>query len=137
MALLTSPAAADKEAKVKELIQLSSGNFNQIEQVLSKVFEPAMMNIKCAYTMTDMEATEIQRKFMDLLDLKNTVDAYIPFYTTHFTEEEIDEILKFQKSTAGQKMVTLQPQLAQFMLQQQQKVMISYASSFNCLHLSP
>ena len=49
------------------------------------------------------------------------------------TEEEIDEILKFQKSTAGQKMVKLQPQLAQFMLQQQQKVMQDIEPKFKAI----
>ena len=112
-----SPVRADeasKAAKAEELLQLTQG-----DQVL-KMMEP-MMKGMMAGANKDMPAEqrakvgEMQEKVMALVaaSLNKAKPALVKVYTDTYTEEEIEGILTFYKSSVGKAFLQKMPEVMQ------------------------
>jgi uncharacterized protein len=105
---------ASKSAKAAELLQLTQGD------QMMKAMEP-MMKGMLAQAEKDIPAEqrakvgEMQEKIMALIaaSLNNAKPALAKVYTDTYTEEEIDGILTFYKSTVGKAFLQKMPDVMQ------------------------
>jgi hypothetical protein len=120
--LLCAPAAladeASKNAKIEEMLRMTNAS-----QMIGQVFE--QMKAMEAAQLSKMDippdkrqaADQIQQKVIqllqDALSWEKLKPKMIEIYASTFTEEEIDGILGFYKSPAGQAMLQKMPQLVQ------------------------
>lgn len=133
VALLYSPASvladeASKTAKVEELLQLTHA-----DRMLTQVFDQMKGMVTAQVSKTNMPeesrlaAVEMQQKMMtliaDRMSWAKVKPAYIRIYSETFTEEEIDGILGFYRSPAGQAMLEKMPQLMQKSMAVSQQLM--------------
>ena len=105
---------ASKSAKAAELLQLTQGD------QMMKTMEP-MMKGMLAQAEQDIPAEqrakvgEMQEKVMALIaeSLNKAKPALAKVYTDTYTEEEIDGILTFYKSTVGKAFLQKMPEVMQ------------------------
>src|ERR1051326_2800018 len=110
-----SPVRADeasKSAKAEELLQLTQGD------QMMKMMEPMMkgMMAQADKNMSPEQRArvgDIQQKVMALVavGLSKAKPALVKVYTDTYTEEEIDGILGFYKSSAGKAFLQKMPQV--------------------------
>lgn len=120
--MLCAPAAfgddASKNAKIEEMLTLTNAS-----QMMGQVF--AQMKGMATAQLSKMDippdkrqvADELQQKILQLvqdsLSWEKLKPKMVEIYASTFTEEEIDGILNFYKSPAGQAMLQKMPQLMQ------------------------
>jgi uncharacterized protein len=109
---------ASKNAKIEEMLALTNAS-----QMINQVFE--QMKAMEAAQLSKMDVPpdkrqlvdQIQQKVLQLLQdslsWEKLKPKMIEIYAATFTEEEIDGILNFYKSPAGQAMLQKMPQLVQ------------------------
>jgi uncharacterized protein len=120
--LLCAPAAfadqASKNAKIEEMLALTNASqmINQVFEQM-KAMETAQLSKMDVPADKRQAADQIQQKILQLLQDSLSWDKLKPkmieIYAATFTEEEIDGILNFYKSPAGQAMLQKMPQLVQ------------------------
>ncbi len=123
LALLCLPVLADqasKEAKVEELFKLM-----RLERALNQTMEIVMGQMKASAMQRllglnmpgelQQEVELLQREMGTVLDRHmgwNAIKAdYLQIYGEAFSEEELDAILAFYRTPAGQALVERQPQM--------------------------
>jgi len=121
--LVFSPALAradeqSKNAKIEEMLQLTHA-----ERMIAQVLDQMNNVITSQLAKTDVPAKdrqaqeEMQQKMMKMiagrLSWERAKPAFIQIYAETFTESDIDGILAFYKSPAGQAMLDKMPQLVQ------------------------
>ena len=121
--LVFSPALAradeqSKNAKIEEMLQLTHA-----ERMIAQVLDQMNNVITSQLAKTDVPAKdrqaqeEMQQKMMKMLanrlSWEKAKPAFIQIYAETFTESDIDGILAFYKSPAGQAMLDKMPQLVQ------------------------
>lgn len=122
LGVLSSARADDasKNAKIEEFFKAA-----KLEEILSQSLTMAMNQVKSAafqqmagaklppaqqQTMDEFQ-TKMGRIIADALSWDALKPSYVKLYADAFTEDEIDGILAFYKSPAGQAMVSKTPQL--------------------------
>jgi hypothetical protein len=133
IALFWSPpnARADeagKNAKIEEMLQLTHVD-RTIAQMLPQV--QAMVTAQMAKGDLSPEqrqqGEQMEQKMMaliaDRLSWEKAKPAYIRIYAETFSESEVDGILAFYKSPAGQAMLDKMPQLMQKSMEVGQQLM--------------
>jgi hypothetical protein len=116
-----SPAFGDeasKNAKIEEMLTLTNAS-----QMMGQVFEQMKAIEAAQLSKMDIPpdkrqaADQIQQKVLQLLQNSLSWEKLKPkmveIYASTFTEQEIDGILNFYKSPAGQAMLQKMPQLMQ------------------------
>ncbi len=111
---------AAKQAKVKELFATMhlEHNLDRMMSAMKSQVEATALNASGAEQMTP-EKKKIQQEFIDnSMKVVNDAfgwqaleSAYIKLYADTYTEAELDGILAFYKSPAGQAMLAKTPQL--------------------------
>jgi|GEM_PF-1004146 len=118
--LTTSYAFADetsKASKIKELAKIQGLNeiieqqrlygHEQIKLIADKLMKEAKAQFPGLRKPTVTELENSYQKFLDATKpswgAEDAVNAWSVYYGLHVTEEELDEILAFYKSPAGQK----------------------------------
>ena len=112
-----APMQADetsKAAKAEELLQLT-----QSDQMMKSFLAPMKGVLTAEMSKTDMpaekraKASEMQAKIMAMIAdrLSKARPALVKAYADTFTEGEIDGILAFYKSPAGQALLQRMPQV--------------------------
>ncbi|WP_337842470.1 DUF2059 domain-containing protein [Rheinheimera sp.] len=108
-----------------------------IEQVLKATDAPAMLDYAYAQMEQMMQANqttpndalsqkhmrEMQQLFRTEMSWSQLEEPIIAMYTQVFSEEEMQSILGFYQSPAGQKLVKRQPELVQQSMQMMQTLM--------------
>jgi len=131
----TNSFAQDKKAAIKELFHLMKTD-TLIDKTFSSIIPMMTQRIKAEHPGADQSkmnnllkvtmdaAKEMTRKILD--------DDMVVFYDKYFTEQEINEFTNFYKTPAGQKMITVMPELqkeimsammTKYMPEMQQKIM--------------
>ncbi len=121
LVLAPSLARADersKNAKIEEMLQLTHA-----ERMIAQVLDQMNNAITSQLAQIDVPAKdrqaqdEMQQKMMKLIAGRLSWDrakpAFVQIYAETFTESDIDGILAFYKSSAGQAMLEKMPQLIQ------------------------
>jgi uncharacterized protein len=130
--LLCAPAAvadeASKNAKIEELLKLTNG-----EKMMGQVFdqikslELAQMNKMDIPPQNRERVQQMQQRVLQLLQDSLSWDKLKPMvmkiYADTFSEEEIDGILNFYRSAAGQAMLEKMPALMQRSMAMAQQMM--------------
>ena len=113
---------ASKTAKVKELFALTHLD-RSLERMRSSMAQQVQLTAKNAAGTDQMtpEKQKIQQEFID--NSMKVVDqdfswavlepAYVKLYSDTYTEQELDGILVFYKSPAGQALLTKAPQVSE------------------------
>ncbi len=117
--LLWVPARADeasKNTKIDEMMKLL--NFDQMMKQMSEQMKTLAATQLNKVEMSDQErkaAQDIQVRIAEVFQdrMVQMKPMIVKIYAETFTEEEIDGILSFYKSPAGQAMVQKMPQLMQ------------------------
>jgi|HubBroStandDraft_6_1064221.scaffolds.fasta_scaffold315968_1 hypothetical protein len=107
-----------KNAKIEEIMQLMHS-----DRMLNQVLDQMTNTLRTQLDKMDVPAEarqtqdEMQQKMMtliaDRLSWNKAKSAYISIYAETFTEGEIDGMLGFYKSSAGQAMLEKMPRLIQ------------------------
>ncbi|WP_454046871.1 DUF2059 domain-containing protein [Chryseobacterium sp. Marseille-Q8038] len=91
------------EAKLKELITLTRS-----DKMLSIAFQQFMDHYNNRYKdLPDSFWDEFKKD----MSLEKIFALYIPVYKKYFTDSDVDELIKFYKTPAGQKMIENMPSL--------------------------
>jgi len=102
---------ASKEENVQKLLEMM---FNK-EQVtnLSKAMYQQCFRSLTPQDQKDTPALEmIIERMTEKLSSKETIKDCTEIYSKHFNDDEIESILKFYESSAGQKVLKVMPQVA-------------------------
>ena len=121
--VITTPAYATKKEKALELLQLNNANFQQID----RMYDQAMIPISCSFVLSSDEEQQVKDKFSKIMNLQTFIDNMAQFWVQNYTEQELDEILKFYKTETGKKTVALMPKYTQLFMQEHQKLMNNIA----------
>jgi len=123
IAILTIPVSAradeaSKAAKIEEMLQLT-----HVDRMTAQMLDQVKSMVAAQVSKMDVPeearkaSAEMQQKMMDLvadrLSWAKAKPAYARIYSETFSEGEIDGILTFYKSPAGQAMLEKMPQLMQ------------------------
>ena len=91
------------EAKLKELITLTRS-----DKMLSIAFQQFMDHYNNRYKdLPDSFWDEFKKD----MSIEKIFALYIPVYKKYFTDSDVDELIKFYKTPAGQKMIENMPNL--------------------------
>lgn len=103
-----------KQAKIEQFMQLTNTE-EMARQQLQQM--RAMFEAQAQKNSTEGSAKEVAGKIMDLMTQRLSWDrmrtGLVKIYTDLFTEEELDGIITFYKSPAGQAMLKKMPVLMQ------------------------
>src|SRR5947199_165758 len=99
-------AGSSKEAKVRELLQLT-GAEEMGNQILDATLAQLGPSLPAGYAA----------KFKELAQKDKMTDRLVPIYLKHLDEKDIDGAIAFYKSPAGKDFVKAQPQIFQESMQ--------------------
>ena len=107
------PALADKEAKVKELLKVQKYD-KLINSLINKLL---FVPVECTFIVPETAKSDLRKELLSVMNLKELTDPMIQFTMDRYTEEELDEIIRFYKTKAGQKSIKMQEEGTIFMTQ--------------------
>jgi hypothetical protein len=124
---LSLGAAAEGEpdefrAGVEELVRLT-GSTSMGEQLANEVFRSAVASMRQSNPdlppRVAVIAQEVASETFGSLfaDEKRLVDLYVPIYKRHFSQEELDEIIRFYRTPVGEKTIRVMPMVVQEFMQ--------------------
>jgi hypothetical protein len=125
--LLTASGAlaqdAARKAKIEEMFRLM--NIDQMmQQMMGQMKAMGMQQLdKNMPPEEKAKAAESQRKIFDMFNWEKFKSSFVQIYSEVYTDEELDGILAFYRSPAGQAMVAKQPQLMAKSMALAQKLM--------------
>jgi uncharacterized protein len=103
MTLAAGPvlAAQPSEAQVRELMQVMDvpGQFTVMNNQMGAMMSQQLPCVPASYWQT----------YIDKNGVDQLTKAMIPAYQHHFTADEVEGLIKFYKSTLGQKLVAQMP----------------------------
>ena len=115
--LISLPALADKETKAKELLKLQQFD----EQINSVLKQQLFVPIECSFVIPETAKDAVMKEVKEAMDIRALTDPIIQFAVDRYTEEDLDELIRFYKTPTGQKSIKIQAEQALFMPQQLQK----------------
>lgn len=89
------------EAKVRELIKVMGA-----DKMAISVMQQQMQEIK---KNSPNISDEFFNEFLSEVTTERITEVYIPIYAKYYTESDIDELIKFYKSSVGQKTISVLP----------------------------
>ncbi|MGH7530640.1 MAG: DUF2059 domain-containing protein [Gemmatimonadales bacterium] len=90
----------------------------------------AQLSLQAMETMVPVQRTanpEIPGIFWDVFlararrDVGMLIDSLVPIYNAHFSQEQMEELVRFQESTIGQHLTKVQPLITQASMQAGQR----------------
>lgn len=109
---------ASKNAKIEEMLTIT-----HVDRVMAQMLDQMKRSVTTQVAKMDIpenskaSAVEMQRKMIDLIADRMSWDRakpkFVQLYDETFTEADIDGILAFYKSPAGQRMLEKMPELMQ------------------------
>lgn len=103
LALAAGPvlAAQPSEAQVRELMQVMDvpGQFTAMNNQMGAMMSQQLPCVPASYWQT----------YIDKNGVDQLTKAMIPAYQHHFTADEVEGLIKFYKTTLGQKLVSQMP----------------------------
>jgi hypothetical protein len=131
--LFWSPANAladesSKNAKIEQMLELT-----HVDRMITQMLPQIQAMVSAQMAKTDLppdarqRAEEVEQKIMaivaDRMSWEKARPAYIKIYAETFSESDIDGILAFYKSPAGQAMLEKMPQLMRKSMDVSQQLM--------------
>lgn len=98
-------AQSSKDAKIKEMI-----NITGVDKLGQQAFSQMLTIYKQSYKDVP---EEFWKDFQNEVSTEELAQLYIPIYSKYYSETDLDEILKFYKSSVGKKMISTMPSLMQ------------------------
>ena len=113
---LAMPAFASKEEKAAALMKAMNA-----EASLNVAYDQALIPLSCQFVLTPAEEATLKTELVNTMNAKAFVDTLAQFWIQNYTEQELDEVLKFYQTSAGKKQIALMPEYTKFMLDEQKK----------------
>ena len=121
----STPESRSAAATLLDVLKMGENFDNSIQQAMQ--MQSGMLNQMGLSAEEMAEAQKCMKKSMKPVMEKfcwaNMKDMFVDIYAEVFTAEELQGIIKFYESPAGQKFVVKQPQLTQVTMQKMQAVM--------------
>jgi uncharacterized protein len=135
--LLSAGAAAANnapasDASIRQLLELTNAQqtLAGVKGQMSTLMNNAMQNAMQGQTLTpkrqaivDRMATQMSAAMGEMLNWDNLMPMYLRIYRDSFTQDEIDGVIKFYKSPAGQAYVKKLPVVMQSVMREMQGFM--------------
>jgi hypothetical protein len=105
-------------ASVKELLRLT-GSTAMGEQVANQVFQSVVASMRQSNPDLPPRVPEIAQEVASetfgslFADEKRLLDLYVPIYQRHFSQQELDEIIRFYRTPVGEKAIRVMPAVFQ------------------------
>jgi len=98
-----------KDKKIKELLELTgAGKLGvQMAQQLFSTFQAQYPDVPAAFW----------EKMQAEISAEGIIDLTLPIYGKYYSEEELNQLLKFYKTPLGQKVISVTPQIVQESMQ--------------------
>jgi hypothetical protein len=119
----TSAELADELLKVLELEKNMSQYFAMAQQSMAESVKQTQAMMGVTNASAEAEMAKSLKIIQEALSWENLKADFIALYSETFTAEELQGILDFYKSPAGQKFIVKQPELMQKSMQISQKLM--------------
>jgi len=91
------------EAKAREIIKITQADKIAISSMMLKIQE-------LKKTSPDI-SEEFINEFISEVTPEKLIEIYAPIYVKYYTESEMDELIKFYKSSVGQKTISVVPSI--------------------------
>lgn len=91
------------EAKAREIIKITQADKIAISGMMLKIQE-------LKKTSPDI-SEEFINEFISEVTPEKLIEIYAPIYAKYYTESEMDELIKFYKSSVGQKTISVVPSI--------------------------
>lgn len=98
-------AQTHKDLKIAELLEMMGTT-----QTMKTSYEFFIANYKKQYPEAP---AEFWQKATSLVNYADLMKRIIPVYSKHFTEQEIDDLIKFYNSSTGKTMIEKMPMILQ------------------------
>ena len=116
LAMFISPAHASKEEKANALMKAMN-----VEATLNVAYDQALIPLSCQFVMTPVDEAAFKTDFIKAVDAESFVKELSQFWLQNFTEQELDDMLKFYRTPTGKKSIALMPEYTKYMLTEQKK----------------
>src|SRR5689334_15832472 len=97
-----APVSPEKAKAIRRLLELM-GSAKMGQQIIDQYF--AMMK-RSAKQVPESVWAELEKEYSADISGGKLIDMMIPIYNRHFTEEELNELIKFYESPIGRKMAS-------------------------------
>ena len=121
---LALPAYASKQEKAEELMRITNST-----QTMGVALESFIDIFRCPYVLSQKDEEEIKKDLIEALGINELQKSLVSFWVDHYTEEELDEVLKFHKTGAGKKMMELMPEYMSFVMEKSHNLDTSKVSN--------
>jgi hypothetical protein len=127
-----TPAAPPSEASIKQLLEVAQSHKlvdsvmsqmdNLMEQTIAQATKGQQVSAKVQKDI-DRRRAELAGIMKELLDWKKLEPMYVRIYQKTFTQPEVDGMIAFYKSPAGQAVITKMPSAMQTTIDEMQGTM--------------
>jgi uncharacterized protein len=127
-----TPAAPPSEASIKQLLEVAQSHKlvdsvmsqmdNLMEQTIAQATKGQQVSAKVQKDI-DRRRAEVAGIMKELLDWKKLEPMYVRIYQKTFTQPEVDGMIAFYKSPAGQAVITKMPSAMQTTMDEMQGTM--------------
>jgi hypothetical protein len=127
-----TPAAPPSEASIKQLLEVAQSHKlvdsvmsqmdNLMEQTIAQATKGQQVSAKVQKDI-DRRRAEVAGIMKELLDWKKLQPMYVRIYQKTFTQPEVDGMIAFYKSPAGQAVITKMPSALQTTMDEMQGTM--------------
>jgi hypothetical protein len=127
-----TPAATPSEASIKQLLEVAQSHKlidsvmsqmdNLMEQTIAQATKGQQVSAKVQKDI-DRRRVELAGIMKELLDWKKLEPMYVRIYQKTFTQPEVDGMIAFYKSPAGQAVITKMPSALQTTMDEMQGTM--------------
>ena len=125
-------ASPPSEASIKQLLEVAQARklidsvMTQMENLMQQTIAQATQGQKIPPKVQkeiDQQHTEMMTMMKDLLDWKKLEPMYVRVYQKSFNQQEVDGMIAFYKTPAGQAVISKMPNVMQNTIEEVQQMM--------------
>ena len=127
-----SPSTAPTEASIKQLLEVAQAHklvdsvIAQMDSLMQQTIAQATKGQQISAKVQkdiDQRRTEMLAMMKDLLDWKKLEPMYVRIYQKTFSQQEVDGMITFYKTPAGQAVISKMPAAMQNSIDEMQQMM--------------
>jgi hypothetical protein len=127
-----TPPAPPSEASIKQLLEVAQSHklvdsvMNQMDNLMQQTIAQATKGQQVSpkvQTDIDRRRAELAQIMKELLDWKKLEPMYVRIYQKTFSQQEVDGMIAFYKTPAGQAVITKMPSAMQSTIDEMQGAM--------------
>ena len=128
----SAPSGPPSEASIKQLLEVAQARklvdsvMTQMDNLMQQTIAQATQGQKIppkVQTQIEKERAEMTATMKDLLDWNKLEPLYVRVYQKTFSQQEVDGMLAFYKTPAGQAVIAKMPAVMQNTIEEMQQMM--------------